>query len=172
MRWFPGLLLTLVAASAMLVLLSENTLSVQGRATSQIAGEGPPPSYGGTPMYDACSLITITDLAQLGVPLNDGWVVAHDYLDRDVPLEAAVSQRRSTPPAPAVTACRTGTRSRSKSIRRRTTSLDLRIDNANLQFIVNFERTNIPGWSNYPTTREPCYTNASWCRQTKSMPGW
>lgn len=37
-------------------------------------------------------MITIADLDRLGVTLHDGWVVAHDYLDRDVPPEAAVSQ--------------------------------------------------------------------------------
>lgn len=59
---------------------------------TQVPGEGPAPKFGGTPIYDGCSLITIKDLKQIGVELNYDVTVMHDYLDGDVPPEAAASQ--------------------------------------------------------------------------------
>lgn len=58
----------------------------------EVPGEGPAPKFGGTPIYDACAMITIDSLTSLGVELNHDVVVMHDYLDGDVPPEAAVSQ--------------------------------------------------------------------------------
>lgn len=58
----------------------------------QVPGEGPAPKFGSTPIHDACSIIRIADLKRLGVGLNHDVVVAHDYLDDDVPPAAAVSQ--------------------------------------------------------------------------------
>ncbi|MFS8096130.1 hypothetical protein LFM09_03230 [Lentzea alba] len=58
----------------------------------QVPGEGSAPSFGGTPIYDACALVTIDSLTRLGVTLNHDRVVMHDYLDGDVPPEAAFEQ--------------------------------------------------------------------------------
>lgn len=58
----------------------------------QVPGAGPAPKFGGTPIYDACSVITIDGLTRLGVELNHDVTVMHDYLEGDVPPDAAVSQ--------------------------------------------------------------------------------
>lgn len=56
-------------------------------------GTGPVLRYGDSAVYDACSLVTIDGLARHGVELNDDVVVAHDYMDGDVPPDAAVKYR-------------------------------------------------------------------------------
>lgn len=58
----------------------------------QKPGEGPPRKYGNTAVYDACSLLTMADLADLGITLTDQFPVGHDYLDLDVPPDKAIPQ--------------------------------------------------------------------------------
>ncbi|MET8757471.1 hypothetical protein [Lentzea sp. NPDC004782] len=58
----------------------------------QQPGEGPPRRYGNTAVYDACSLLTMADLANLGITLTDQSPVGHDYVDIDVPADKAIPQ--------------------------------------------------------------------------------
>ena len=104
MRWLLMLLGLVVCLAGVFLLMGPHTkgsrpdpspfsLAADARVLlRQIPGEGPPPSFGGTPIYDACSLVTIDSLTQLGVTLNHDRVVMHDYLDGDVPPEAAFEQ--------------------------------------------------------------------------------
>lgn len=48
--------------------------------------------YGTTPIYDACSLLTIADLKPLGMSLAESESVIHGHLDGDVPPEAATAK--------------------------------------------------------------------------------
>lgn len=58
----------------------------------QLPGEGPPAKYGSTPAYDACSLLSVDGLGQLGLRLRPHSTLMHDYLDGDVPADVAVEQ--------------------------------------------------------------------------------
>ncbi|WP_052684835.1 hypothetical protein [Lentzea aerocolonigenes] len=58
----------------------------------QQPGEGPPRKYGDTAVYDACSLLTMADLTNLGITLTDQFPVGHDYVDIDVPADKALPQ--------------------------------------------------------------------------------
>jgi hypothetical protein len=58
----------------------------------QRPGEGSPRKYGNTSVYDACSLLTMADLSNLGITLTDQFPIVHNYVDIDVPVDKAISQ--------------------------------------------------------------------------------
>ncbi|MFJ5991247.1 hypothetical protein [Lentzea sp. NPDC092896] len=59
---------------------------------TQAPGDGRPLKFGDTALYDACSVITIDQLAGLGVSLDPKNSITHEHLDGDVPPGAAVAQ--------------------------------------------------------------------------------
>jgi len=58
----------------------------------QVPGDDEPRKFGGTAVYDACSMITISQLADLGVSLATDGSVTHEHLDSDVAAGDAVPQ--------------------------------------------------------------------------------
>ncbi|MFI6096932.1 hypothetical protein ACIA8G_15325 [Lentzea sp. NPDC051213] len=57
----------------------------------QEPGTGPAFKYGGTPIYDACTLVTIASLESFGLKLARDYNVGHEHLDADVPADAAIA---------------------------------------------------------------------------------
>jgi hypothetical protein len=64
--------------------LNEHTIVLK-----QLPGEGAAPKFGGTELYDGCSLLTVEELGQLGMRLHPRAEVEHGYLDGDVPAAPA-----------------------------------------------------------------------------------
>lgn len=65
---------------------------VEESALRQLPGDGQPLKFGGTALYDACSVITIDQLTGLGVSLDAKAGVTHEHLDGDIPPDAALAQ--------------------------------------------------------------------------------
>lgn len=59
---------------------------------SQAPGQGPPGSYGGTALYDACEILPLEALPKLGLPITPELTVTHTYFDGDVPRSEIVKQ--------------------------------------------------------------------------------
>ncbi|MFS8096128.1 hypothetical protein LFM09_03220 [Lentzea alba] len=92
------LLLLIVAAGGIFaysLLKSQQNSAPQGDPDEivlrQEPGSGPALRYGTTPVYDACSLVTIDGLSRLDVSLSRDYFVAHEHLDADVPVSAAIT---------------------------------------------------------------------------------
>ncbi|HEX8867635.1 MAG TPA: hypothetical protein VF821_18395, partial [Lentzea sp.] len=90
---------------AYIALKSRHSSAAEGDPNEMVLrqepGSGPAIHYGTTPIYDACSLVTIDVLSRLDVTLSRDYFVSHKRLDADVPAEAAVPAGFSDP----VSAC-------------------------------------------------------------------